>query len=344
MSKNQRNLKRKDFLRIVAAAGAVGAAAKIGVGEFLATARVSDSRVLMGTIVNLTIVDDDRQAAWKALEDCFQNMTALEGVLSRYQPHSQLTALNESGELYHPDPALFHVIAQAVEISRKTEGKFDITIKPVLDLFDDYQQRGARLPPGDQLQQALNLVDYKKVIAVKDKIYFQETRMGITLDGIAKGFIVDQGLEVLHRDGYSHLLVEAGGDLVASGRNSRDQLWKIGVLAPRDEQTQFSSKVSLANQALATSGDYQKYYTPDLRHHHIIDPTRGFSSPELASATVIAPTGMIADGYATALMVLGGEKGREIVESLPEVEALVVTKTGLVRQTSGFGVQVGYLF
>lgn len=103
----------------------------------------------------------------------------------------------------------------------------------------------------------------------------------------------------------------------------------------------FTVKVSLADQALATSGDYQKYYTPDLKHHHIIDPTRGYSSPELASATVVAPTGMSADGYATSLMVLGVEKGWEIMESLPDVEALMVTKTGLVKETSGFGSLAG---
>lgn len=341
MANNQSNLKRKDFLRIVAAAGAVGAAAKIGLGELLAPARVSDSRVLMGTIVNLTLVGEDRGSARKALEDCFSKMSALEGVLSRYQQDSQLSTLNAAGELRHPDPDLFQVIKQAIEISRTTAGKFDITVKPVLDLFDSYHQRGAGLPSGDQVQQALSLVNYRKITAGEDKISFQDPRMGISLDGIAKGFIVDRGLEVLQQAGYSRLLVEAGGDLAASGRNSRDQRWKIGVLAPRDEQAQFTSKVSLADQALATSGDYQKYYTPDLKHHHIIDPTRGYSPPELASATVVAPTGMSADGYATALMVLGVEKGWEIMESLPDVEALMVTKAGLVKETSGFGSLAG---
>ncbi|MDZ7844682.1 MAG: FAD:protein FMN transferase [Anaerolineales bacterium] len=341
MANNQSNFKRKDFLRIVAAAGAVGAAAKIGLGELLAPARVSDSRVLMGTLVNLTLVGEDRGAARKALEGCFSKMSALEGVLSRYQRDSQLSILNAVGEFLHPDPALVQVIKEAIEISQKTEGKFDITVQPVLDLFESYHQRGVGLPPEDQVQQALSLVNYRKITAGEDKVSFQTPGMGISLDGIAKGFIVDQGLEVLQQAGFSRLLVEAGGDLAASGRNSRDQRWKIGVLAPRDEQAQFTSKVSLADQALATSGDYQKYYTPDLKHHHIIDPTRGYSPPELASATVVAPTGMSADGYATALMVLGVEKGWEIMESIPDVEALMVTKTGLVKETSGFGALAG---
>ena len=162
--------------------------------------------------------------------------------------------------------------------------------------------------------------------------------MAITLDGIAKGYIVDQGVAVLSGLGFENVVVEAGGDLMASGLKDGTVPWRIGLRSPRKEQPGFMVKVDVLNKAVATSGDYQQYYTPDLNHHHIIDPRSGYSVPQLASATIVAPTCMQADALATSLMVLDIQEGLSLIESLDKIEAYLVSKELKVFPTQGFQI------
>lgn len=160
----------------------------------------------------------------------------------------------------------------------------------------------------------------------KQEVRFERPGMGITLDGIAKGYIVDRGVSVLRESGYSNALVEAGGDLIASGEKGKQSPWRIGIRSPRPAATDLLAKIEVSNRALATSGDYMQPFSRDKLHHHIIDPRVGHSSPFLASATAIAPSCMMADALATALMVMDLEKGMALVKSLKDVEAYFVTK------------------
>jgi len=334
MKKNN-NLSRKDFLKIVAAAGAAGAVTRLGLHAFQKPVEVRETRILMGTVVNLTVVGPDRAAAAAAVQACFSRMENLEDIFSRYRPHSQLSRLNREGILSNPDPALVEVIRKAVDVSRRTAGTFDITIKPLLDLFEEYQDTPRGLPPTDLIQSSLDRVDYRQLRLTENKIQLGKKGMSLTLDGMAKGFIVGQGINSLREQGFENVLVEAGGDLAASGINQHQERWGVGVLSPR-RQDKVLTRVPVRDRALATSGDYQHSFSADLRHHHIIDPRRGFSPPELASVSVLAPSGMLADAYATALMVLGSKHGKAIIESLPGIEALLVTKSLERVQTSGF--------
>ena len=336
MMKKQ-SLNRKDFLRIVAAAGAAGLTAAWGWDALRSPRAVQETRFLMGTVVNLTVVGEDRQASQDALTSCFNRMEGLESILSRHQPDSQLSLLNERGRLYKPSSALVEVIRAAQLISRETGGKFDITVKPLLDLYQHHQQNYSALPPRAAVRAALGLVDYRMIMLDEHEIQLSREGMALTLDGIAKGYIVDAGVDSLDEHGFTNVLVEAGGDLGAFGQKSPDQPWTIGVRSPRDENQPLLTKLTVRSRSLATSGDYLQSFSPDFRHHHILDPHRGISSPELASASVIAPSALAADAYATALMVMGPGDGSALIERLSDVEALMVTKDLAVRETSGLG-------
>ena len=132
------------------------------------------------------------------------------------------------------------------------------------------------------------------------------------------------------------MIVEAGGDLLASGAKDDQSLWKIGVQSPRSTTNGLLTKMELRNQAAATSGDYLNTFTADLSQHHIIDPLTGHSSPELASATIVGKSALEADALATGIMVLGVSQGLALVESLPGVEAYLVTKELEIHQSSTF--------
>ena len=160
--------------------------------------------------------------------------------------------------------------------------------------------------------------------------------MGISLDGIGKGYIVDQGVAALKQRGFNNVYVEAGGDLMVSGQKEAAVPWRIGIRNPRPQHNQRLVTVAVSDKAVATSGDYLQAFTPDLRHHHIIDPRSGFSPPELASCTVTAPSVAMADGLATALMVLGKNDALDLIEPMHGCEAYMVDKNLQHFNTTGF--------
>jgi FAD:protein FMN transferase len=326
-----KSLSRRQFLQIIAMGGIAGATAKLSFDAWKRMESVTETRLLMGTIVNLTIVSDDVSRAHTAVRACLSQMEALEKVLSRFIPESQLSQLNRIGFLEQADPALLQVVAESLKISQLSSGAFDITIKPVLDAA-----QADRTPT--ELERVA--VGYQNLYIDGSRIAFLKPGMGITLDGIAKGYIVDRGVAVLQAHGFANIMVEAGGDLMTNGRRADGAAWKLGVAHPRPAGDSKSlASFSVTNQAVATSGDYLQTYTEDKSQHHIINPATGDSPPELASVTVVAPNAMLADALSTTVMVLGVQQGLRLVNTMSNTEALMVTKNGEFYQTGNFPIE-----
>ncbi len=274
-----KQISRRNFLKIIAVGAMAGATAKLGLDALSVPERVSATRLLMGTVVNLTIVSDDRVAAQSAIETTLARMSELESVLSQFQPESQLSQLNRSGHLDDTSPALLGLITQAQTLSNLSGGAFDITVKPLVDLYQRHQAENGELPPAAEIEAALALVDYRQIQVDGAQIAFAQPRMSITLDGIDKGYIVDEGVSVLKALGFDNVLVEAGGDLLASGQKSAEEAWQIGVQSPRKAQSGLLEKLAVKDKAVATSGDYMQAFSADMRQHHIIDP-RNWQAPQ----------------------------------------------------------------
>lgn len=327
---------RRQVLQIMGMSAAVGVAWKLGLTTRDKLAEVSESRVLMGTVVNLTVIGDNKRDAETAVTAALDHMTQLETILSRHMADSELSRLNRNGRLANASQPLIDVITQAAQISDISNGAFDITVKPLLDLYQEYQKQDA-LPPAATVAAAQQLVNYQNIHINGQTITFAQPGMSITLDGIGKGYVVDAGTAVLRQHGFTNVMVEAGGDLMAAGEKALAQPWRIGVQSPRPQAEAVLAKFNLSNRAAATSGDYMQPFTADLSQHHIIDPRTGYSAPELASVTVTAPSVMLADGLATAVTVLGSEAGTNLINQLAYTEAYLVTKEMRVVQTNGFG-------
>ena len=187
---------------------AAGVAAwQLGIKPRLAgLAEVSVSRVLMGTVVNLTVVGEDKATAETAVSATLAHMSQLESLLSRHRPDSELSRLNENGRLAYANQPLITLIDQSRHLSEQSGGAFDISVKPLLDLYQDYQKRD-QLPPETAVAQAASLVNYKHIQVNGNEITFAKTGMGITLDGIGKGYIVDAGTAVLKQHGFVNVLI-----------------------------------------------------------------------------------------------------------------------------------------
>lgn len=325
-------LGRRRFLQIVAVAGAAAAAYRFGLRPEttgLYTAR--ESRSMMGTQINLIVYGPDQEQCGEALRETFTRMGELELQLSRHRPDSELSRLNQQGRLAEASVPLLEVVSLAEAISVRTDGAFDITVLPLLSLYEQ-----GRLPSDDALQQALGLVDYSQLQRRGRELVCTRRGMGITVDGIGKGYVVDQGVAVLRNKGFASVYVEAGGDLMVSGMKPSDRPWRIGIRNPRPQQSEDFVAIELSNQAVATSGDYMQAFSDDLSQHHIIDPRTGISPPELASATVVAPNVAMADGLATAAMVLGPERSLAMLEASEGCEGMLIGKDLAHHRTSGF--------
>jgi thiamine biosynthesis lipoprotein len=321
---------RREVIKILAISGigiGLGSTILQKMGEFQNLHKYSETRLMMGTVINLTVVAPDREGLPFTIDKTFTEMQRWIDILDHRSAYSEVELLNRTGQVAAPSPEMISVINQALSISEETQGAFDITIKPVLDAY----REGIAIP--DTLK---SLVDYRFIRQTKEKISFSQKGVQVTLDGIAKGAVIDAGTSVLAAQGFENVLVDAGGDLMASGQRETGSRWRIGLKHPRAGETDMLSVFELTNQAAATSGDYQYYFSEDYSVHHIIDPSTFKSPQELASVTVLAPTAMQADGYSTAVMVMGSERGIELVEQLPEIEVMMVTKDLQIFTSAGF--------
>lgn len=325
---------RRRLLGLAAISAMVGTAYFLGFHQsdkFL----LRHSKPMMGTIVNFTVIGKNEATCNEALLETIDHMEKVGYSINWYDPTSPLSQLNKDGVLENVDPVLLHVTQKALEISRLTNGAFDPTVLPLLGLYKNLKKTG-ELPSKQKLNKALSSVDYRKVHIENSTIRFQEPGMGMTLDGIGKGYVVDEGVKKINALGFQHVIIEAGGDLMATGLRRSGEPWTIAIQNPRPEEGGKRNIITIQDRAIATSGDYMQAFTKDHKYHHIINPKTGFSPPELASSSILAPSVATADGLATSTMVMGPEKSISLLESLDDCEGFLIGKDLATYSTQNF--------
>ena len=325
-------LNRREFLKISAVSVGLLAGTRLwGAARKNSVHTVKEARTLMGTVIHLSLVTADADQGQKVIDMTFAEIERLVGILDHRKPQAALARLNRDGALHNAPVELTTVLDHALAYGALSQGAFDVTVQPLLLAYQN----------GGDLQAASSLVDYRLIRLNGDSISLERRGMRLTLDGIAKGYIVDSGVALLQRSGFENVLVEAGGDLAGCGQRGDGAPWRVGIRHPRaTDSTPYLSTLDISQQAVATSGDYMNSFTRDFSQHHIVDPRQGVSpgsSPrELSSVTVIAPTAMDADALSTTVMVLGVQEGRALLERLPHVAGLLVSKTLDLWPTSNF--------
>ncbi|APV45485.1 thiamine biosynthesis lipoprotein [Dehalogenimonas formicexedens] len=336
MLKNK--LTRRDFVRISAVGAGVLALGGVGIKELLATGgvkEVSETRELLGTFITIKLVDPEPEIAASAIREGFAEVERLSSIFSRFDPGSGLAMLNRDGYIDNAPPELLGIVQKAKYISGITGGAYDISVLPLLNLYVDSFAEGGSPPSDKQIDVAKDLVGYQGIEIKERRISLAAPGMCLTLDSIAKGFVVDQTASMLRNRGYSRVLVAGSGDMSLRGARDDGQPWKIGLTHPR-ALAGYYEVFQTTNDSIATSGDYENTFTPDFSWNHIIDPRIGHSPRELASATVIASDTAYADALSTSAMVMGKTDALSLLESLPGVEALLIDKNMNKYSTSGF--------
>lgn len=293
----------------------------------------------MTTRIGVEFWTEMPDAAPALAEAVFAEFRRIEALMSSYRPTSVLSKINRdaANAAVSPGDELFALIQQAQAISRLSDGAFDITFSSVGVLYD---YREHRRPDEQALKQALRLIDYRKIEMDSDKrtVRFLLPEMRLDLGGIAKGYAVDRGLAILQAAGILHARVSAGGDMRLLG-DRLGKPWVLGVKDPRSMKAGTPENaviLPLADTAVSTSGDYERFYMDgDERVHHIVSPKTGQSASGLQSVTVLGPDATTTDGLSTAIFVLGLEKGLALVNRLNGIDAILIDQNHRLHYSKG---------
>ena len=298
--------------------------------------KVSETKLAMGTLVSMTLIHQSRDQAEQAMGLAFQEINRLTGLLNRFDNQTAVGELNQAGSLKDIPPEMIEVVAGALYHYRISHGAFDITVKPLIDLFEEKLGREKQeLPTEKETEQALALVGSDKILLREGTIHFQKPGMGITLDGIAKGYVVDRVSQLLSKHKVGNHLINAGGDIRTKGDKGEDKPWTIAIEDPL-KRNHYPDIIQMRDGAVATSGNYEIFYDREKMFHHIVDPHSGLSPSLKTSVSVQAETTMEADALSTTVFVMKPGKGIEFIDARPRCEGLVVAKDGTLLKSRGW--------
>jgi thiamine biosynthesis lipoprotein len=290
----------------------------------------------MGTFVSTTLIDASRDKAQEAMGRAFDEINRLAGLMSRFDEATAVAQLNREGFLKDVPPELGDVLGRALAYYRITQGTFDVSVKPVVDLFKERFAEGRDVRPTEaEIQQVIALVGSDKIELQGRSLRFDRPGMGITLDGIAKGFIVDKAAGVLAAHGIENYLINAGGDIRAVGLRRDKKPWKIAIQDPLKKRS-YPDIIHLSDAAVATSGNYEVYFDQEKMFHHIVDPRSGISPQLSTSVSVIAATTMDADALSTSVFVMNPTQGTWFIDTLPNCECLAIDPEGNQFKSQGW--------
>jgi len=328
------NIHRPHFLPQVSVALAIGLLSCRGICSGQTLQRFEFSSAHMGTRFSITLFAPEKNLAEAAAEAAFQRVAQLDDMMSDYKADSELVRLSESpaGQPVRVSEDLFDILAQAEKFSKLSDGAFDITVGPLVRLWR-FARKKKTLPPNAEVQTALKCVGYKNLRLDRKArtATLLAPQMRLDLGGIAKGYAADQALTVLKSKGLSRALVVASGDIAVGDPPLGQRGWKVEIATLDASRTR--PMLLLHNMGISTSGDIEQSIEIDgIRYSHIVSPKTGLGLTNRIQVTMLAPNATTTDALATAVSVLGPQRGMALVNSLPKTAALIFTKQGDRKQ------------
>jgi FAD:protein FMN transferase len=302
----------------------------------------SDNRVLvykkkyiMGTVFEIAAYDQSSEHASNAIEKAFQEIVRLDDLMSNYKPDSALSNLNRSAH-YHTEKVatdLYRVIEQAVQFSRLSDGKFDISIAPLVNLWKA-SLRGEGTPSQTQQEEVRSCVGYEKIELIPpDQINFHSSCLQLDLGAIGKGFGVDHAAEILHSMGIRDALINAGGSTIfAMGSPPGQTGWLVHL---RDPSNKIDPQVMIKDASVSTSEQTAPSLLGNDIAGHIIDPDMGMPLKTVFAVSAVSSTATVSDALSTTLLLLGPAKGKALVKNLAGVSAIWISREAQVETMTG---------
>ena len=289
----------------------------------------------MGTEVSVYLWHENEAEGLRLAEAVFTEVVRIDELMSTYKESSRISAVNRDAatKAVIAGAELASLVQRALDISVLTRGAFDITYESVGQHYD-FRER--RRPDDATIAAERMLIDYRlvEVDRVASSVRFLKQGVRINLGGIAKGYVVERGVDILRRNGIEHAIVTAGGDSRLLG-DRRGRPFMIGIRDPRQDG-EVAIRVPLEEEAISTSGDYERYFEEDgVRYHHIIQPSSGEPASGVHSATVFGPDAVMTDALSTSVFVMGVDLGLRLIAGLPDYESIVIDAEGRVYYSDG---------
>lgn len=293
---------------------------------------VTRTQVALGTLVEIQVRGMDRAEADAAIGLAFEEVRRVDTLFSTYKPESPVWKLNRGSDTLVTLPAEVYALLQRCDTLWQTSGgAFDVAVEPLIQAWG-FDGDHPSVPDDDALVSALSRSGWRHLVLEGGGRVRKAVGSGVNFGAIAKGYAVDRAVEVLRGLGAVEALVNAGGEIRATGG-----AWEVGIQHPRSP-SELLAVVDLQGRAIATSGDYEQYFEADgRRYHHIFDPATGRPARGCQSVSVIAADDAAADALATAVFVMGTRRGMEFLKQNPDIEALIVDENGALHETPGFG-------
>lgn len=303
----------------------------------------SNSFQVMGTQAHvefwLDVSEQNNKTPDQLIASVQEEMNRIDRAMSPYKATSELSKVNnEAGsEPVVISNELFALLTESQKIAKLSDGAFDITYASV---GYQYDYRKKQKPSQASIESALAAIDYRTVILDKEKstVRFSNAKVKIDLGGIAKGYAVKQCISLLKTAGIKHALVSAGGDTGLLG-DRRGRPWYVGIKHPRAED-KAAVQLPLSDEAISTSGDYERYFIENgVRYHHIINPKTGDSARKVVSVSIIGKDATYVDALSTTVFVKGLKEGMAFIEQLPEYEAIIIDNQQTLHVSKGLQQQ-----
>ena len=290
----------------------------------------------MGTYATITIIDRNTTRANLAMDAAFGEIRRIGWLMSPFNESGDVVRLNRNGTNWTTlSDDTIYVLKKAEYYSRISNGSFDITCNPLLNLWMVKARKEGMMPTPEEIEEARKLVGHQHLIIDEElnRARFNKEGMSITLGGIAIGYAVDRASEKLIEAGIRHALVDIGGDIRAIG-DKNGEPWKVALQNPRNKE-EYITIIRLDNESVATSGDYERYFFLKERVHHIINPKSGYSADECISVTVITKNCIDADALSTAIFVMGPKDGKALLDELG-IKGLIISSDKQIIKSEAF--------
>lgn len=309
-------------------------------------------KFIMDTLIQMTVYSDDEQSGKKALDKAFTEFERINNLTDRFPKEGKNTSatsdvirINENAGIkpVQVSADTLKIVQRSLYYAQLSGGSFDITVGPIMDLWG-FGKNEQRVPSDKQIQEALNLVDYRKVIVDPDNgtVYLQKPGMSLDFGGVAKGYATEEAAKILRESGIEHAIINAGGNVYALGARPDGSPWRVGVRDPRNGNG-IIVVLLVKNTSVVTSGDYERYFEEgDVRYSHLIDPSTGKQARDLIQTTVVTESSTDADILNKPLFVLGRQHGMNFARSLQGVGAIFVSADKQVTFTDNLTDQLEF--
>lgn len=286
----------------------------------------AQTEYVLGTFCTINLYNKGSSKNYKLM---FDRLKELDQILSANRDDSNIAEINQNAGIkpVKAKPETLYVLQVALQFSEKTQGSYDPTIGPLVKLWN-IGTTDAAVPSKEALDQALSLINYKNVLIdpSNETVFLTKKGMKLDLGANAKGYAADELVRIIQSLKIPRAIIDLGGNVFAYGEKAKNKKWVIGIRDPIHDSGKPIMSISVTNKTIVTSGVYERFFEENgIKYHHILDPNTGYPvQNDLLSVTIISSSSILADTLSTSLFVLGAEKGKKIIDSIPETEAIFV--------------------